>query len=42
VAEVTPDGVRVSLVAEPVPAERQDDREAELRAVALRALRKRE
>ncbi|MDQ6915951.1 MAG: mechanosensitive ion channel family protein [Actinomycetota bacterium] len=41
VAEVTPDGVRVSLAAEPVPVDRQGEREADLRAAALRALRKR-
>jgi small conductance mechanosensitive channel len=42
VADVTPDGARVGLVAEAVAADRQADREAELRAAALRVLRKRE
>ena len=41
VAEATPDGVRLALSAEPVPQERRGDREAELRAAAVRALRKR-
>jgi small-conductance mechanosensitive channel len=41
VAEVTPDGVRVAVVAESVATERQAEREAELLAAALRALRKR-
>ena len=41
VAEITPDGVRVSLAGEPAPVEQEGEREAELRAAALRALRKR-
>jgi hypothetical protein len=42
VAEITPDGVCVSLAGEPVPVEQEGEREAELRAAALRALRNRE
>ena len=39
VAEMTPDGVRIALMAEPVPAPQRAAREADLRAAALRALR---
>ena len=39
VAEITPDGVRITLIAEPVPAPQRAAREADLRAAALRALR---
>jgi small-conductance mechanosensitive channel len=39
VAEMTPEGVRIALIAEPVPAPQRTAREAELRAAALRALR---
>jgi hypothetical protein len=39
VAEMTPEGVRIALIAEPVPAPQRAAREAELRAAALRALR---
>jgi hypothetical protein len=39
VAEVTPEGVRIALTAEPVVAPGRAAREAELRAAALRALR---
>jgi hypothetical protein len=39
VAEVTPDGVRITLMAEPVPAPQRAAREADLRAAALRSLR---
>jgi small-conductance mechanosensitive channel len=41
VAEITVDGVCVSLAGEPVAVEQEGEREAELRAAALRALRKR-
>jgi small-conductance mechanosensitive channel len=39
VAEVTPDGVRIALTAEPIPAPQRAAREADLRAAALRSLR---
>ena len=39
VAEITPDGVRITLTAEPVLAPQRAEREAGLRAAALRALR---
>jgi small-conductance mechanosensitive channel len=39
IADVTPDGVRVALIAEPVPAPERAQREADLRAAALHALR---
>ena len=39
VAEITPDGVRITAIAEPVPAPQRAAREADLRAAALRALR---
>jgi small-conductance mechanosensitive channel len=39
VAEITPDGVRITLTAEPVLAPERAEREADLRAAALRALR---
>jgi small-conductance mechanosensitive channel len=39
VAEITPEGVRITLTAEPVLAPQRAEREAELRAAALRALR---
>jgi small-conductance mechanosensitive channel len=39
VAEITPEGVRITLMAEPVPAPQRAAREADLRAAALRALR---
>lgn len=39
IAEMTFEGVRISLIAEPVPAPQRTAREAELRAAALRALR---
>jgi hypothetical protein len=39
VAEITPDGVRVDVTAEAVPAARRGARAAQLRAEALRALR---
>jgi small-conductance mechanosensitive channel len=42
VAEVTPDGVRISVGAEPVPAPERAGRESSLRASALRALRRNE
>ena len=41
VAEVTPEGVRLAVSADPVAVERRAAREAELRAAALRGLRKR-
>jgi small-conductance mechanosensitive channel len=40
VSEVSADGVRLELTADPVPAERRRGREAELRAAGLRALRR--
>jgi len=40
IAEVTPDGVRIAVIAEPVPAPQRASREADLRAAALRALRR--
>jgi small-conductance mechanosensitive channel len=40
VAEVSPDGVRITIVAEPVPATERSAREADLRAAALKVLRK--
>ena len=40
VAEVTPDGVRIAVIAEPVAAPERASREADLRAAGLRALRK--
>jgi small-conductance mechanosensitive channel len=39
IADVTPDGVRIALIADPVPALERAQREADLRAAALRALR---
>jgi len=39
IAEITSDGVRIALIAEPIPAPERAAREAELRAAALRALR---
>lgn len=39
VAEVTPEGIRLEVTGEPVPAARRGDRAAELRAGAVRALR---
>jgi small-conductance mechanosensitive channel len=39
VAEITPEGVRITLTAEPVLAPERAEREAGLRAAALRALR---
>ncbi len=39
VAEVTPEAVRITLMAEPVPAANRTAREADLRAAALRVLR---
>jgi small-conductance mechanosensitive channel len=39
VAGITPEGVRITLMAEPVPAPQRAAREADLRAAALRALR---
>jgi small-conductance mechanosensitive channel len=39
VAEVTPDGVRITVMAEPVPAPQRAAREGDLRAAALRSLR---
>jgi|SRR5450755_843597 len=39
VAEITPEGVRITLIAEPVLAPERAEREAGLRAAALRALR---
>jgi small-conductance mechanosensitive channel len=39
IAEMTPDGVRIALIAEPVQAPQRAEREADLRAAALRALR---
>jgi small-conductance mechanosensitive channel len=39
VADVTPDGVRIELIAEPVPSSERAQREADLRAAALRVLR---
>lgn len=39
VAELTPDGARLAVSAQPVAVDRRGDREAELRAAALRALR---
>jgi small-conductance mechanosensitive channel len=40
VVEVTPEGVRIMLTGEPVPAPGRAAREADLRAAALRAIRK--
>ena len=39
IAEMTPDGVRIELIAEPVPAAERAEREADLRYAALRTLR---
>ena len=39
IAEITPEGVRIALIAEPVPGPERAAREADLRAAALRALR---
>jgi small-conductance mechanosensitive channel len=39
IADVTPDGVRIALIADPVPALERAQREADLRAAALRVLR---
>jgi small-conductance mechanosensitive channel len=39
VAELTLDGTRVSVTGKPVPVDAQGEREAELRAAALRAIR---
>ena len=39
IAEMTPDGVRIAMIAEPVAAAERTVREADLRADALRALR---
>jgi small-conductance mechanosensitive channel len=39
IAEMTPEGVRIALTAEPIPAPLRTAREADLRAAALRALR---
>jgi small-conductance mechanosensitive channel len=39
IAEITPEGVRISLTAEPVLAPQRAEREADLRAAALRAIR---
>jgi small-conductance mechanosensitive channel len=39
VAEITPDGVRLDVTGDPVPAARRGARAAELRAEALRTLR---
>ena len=39
VVEITPEGVRITLTAEPVPAPERAAREADLRAAALRAIR---
>lgn len=39
VAEITPDGMRLEVTGQPVPAGRRGARAAELRAAALRALR---
>ncbi len=39
IAEVTSDGVRIALIAEPVAAPQRSEREADLRAAGLRALR---
>jgi small-conductance mechanosensitive channel len=39
VAEITPEGVRITLIAEPVAAPQRAAREADLRAAALRSLR---
>jgi small-conductance mechanosensitive channel len=39
IAEVAPDGVRVALIAQPVPVAQRAARESDLRAAALRALR---
>jgi small-conductance mechanosensitive channel len=40
VAEVTPDGVRITVIAEPVLAPERAAREADLRAAALREIRR--
>jgi small-conductance mechanosensitive channel len=39
VADVTPEGIRIALIADPVPALERAQREADLRAAALRVLR---
>jgi small-conductance mechanosensitive channel len=39
IAEITPEGVRIAMTAESVPAPERSAREADLRAAALRALR---
>lgn len=39
IAEVTSDGVRITVTAEPVPAPQRAPRESDLRAASLRALR---
>jgi small-conductance mechanosensitive channel len=39
VAEIAPEGLRITVMAEPVPAPQRAAREADLRAAALRALR---
>jgi len=39
IAEVTPEGVRITLMAEPILAPQRAAREADLRAAALRAIR---
>ena len=39
IAEVTPDGVRMTVTAAPAPAPERAEREAELRAALLRRLR---
>ena len=39
IAEMTPEAVRIDLIAESVPAPERAGREAELRAAALRTLR---